>query len=491
MRLLAKTTDSQMKYFMQLFQVEAHFVAQFHVFEMVPTSFVPWVQVGCVSRQGFHPTRCLWCSPGIPGPPPVGGWANHPKRPTTAPPPPFCLSFPSTSKEKPAMSIYLRAAVRRFCAWQSGTTCCLILMGVFGGQPVSASDAAKLDEIRDAALNQAKLIRSIECDISSVMQIHTDDPTAGGHLREPLPSNTEQKVFVHYIQSGDWYRIESEMSDAATGVKDTEIVAYNGDRYQLFDKGRKKLGYKKTPVSSNPSRMLNPLICPYCVWLFGEDADQVYSEVKNAKYWDDRFAVARYRGLRDENGTAVEVVEFPYPSNNRLPDNMRDAVVQVHFALDLAYYPIACITKTGKGNVLGESRVTEYKEFEIDGQKVVIPLAQTVSWSVPGEVQVSSICTIPPETIQINSPIDEDVFTIPHTWATVVEDVDKNEEVHKKLLLEEAERAAQAQAWNERNRLENVDHRRGSSTVVWRLCCVAVSLGIAVLIVRAWKTRHS
>src|ERR1043166_3911520 len=55
MRLLPKASNGEMKLFMQLLNISARYVAQLHVFQMVPTPFVPRVQVRSVAWQRLDP----------------------------------------------------------------------------------------------------------------------------------------------------------------------------------------------------------------------------------------------------------------------------------------------------------------------------------------------------------------------------------------------------------------------------------------------------
>src|SRR6185312_7786377 len=55
MSLLTQPSDGQVELLMQLLQVEAHSVAQLDMFEVLPATLVPRVQVGGVTRQRLHP----------------------------------------------------------------------------------------------------------------------------------------------------------------------------------------------------------------------------------------------------------------------------------------------------------------------------------------------------------------------------------------------------------------------------------------------------
>ena len=55
MRLLPKAPDSEVGLLLQPFEVQAHQVAHLHILQVMPTSLIPGVQIGGVSRQGLQP----------------------------------------------------------------------------------------------------------------------------------------------------------------------------------------------------------------------------------------------------------------------------------------------------------------------------------------------------------------------------------------------------------------------------------------------------
>jgi len=289
------------------------------------------------------------------------------------------------------------------------------------------SDRSTLNKIRDSSLGQVKLVRSIECRTGFESRTSLGSAAVSGlpaKVREDLSKDMVLKGEVFYAELGNKYRVETALAGASTGSGDTEVHAYNGDRYQALMKEKKALAYKKTPMSLNPVRGLSPLTMPYH-WLFDEKSINVLSEIKNDRRWNEQFELASYRGQRESNGMTVDVVEFPYPFKKDLPESMQDAVVQVHFVETLGYYPIASMAMDQSGRVFGEVRVVNYKEFFEDGQKVVIPLEVKTTMSVPGQIESIWTLTIAQETIKINHDIDEDLFTISTTLASIVEDADE------------------------------------------------------------------
>ena len=55
MRLLAKAIDCEMKLLVQLLQVATHQVAHLYILEVMPSAFIPRVEVRGISRQCLQP----------------------------------------------------------------------------------------------------------------------------------------------------------------------------------------------------------------------------------------------------------------------------------------------------------------------------------------------------------------------------------------------------------------------------------------------------
>jgi len=345
-------------------------------------------------------------------------------------------------------------------------------------------DDSKLNQIRSSSLNQVRLIRSIELEMQFDTRIHFSDSAFRGVPPEDrkIPQDIVQKGTLKYVESGGKFRIEAEAGAADSGAKDTEVSAFNGNRYQLLYKERKGLTTKKSPLTLNPCRTSNPLTMVY-TWLLNDDSIHLLSEVKNEKSWQEKFATARYVGQRKEGEFNAAVVEFPY-TFGEVPESVGRAVVQVYFAEELGYYPVLVIAKSKDAGRFGEIRVDKYKEFMIDGQKVIVPLEFTQKMSVPTEDETSGKFSISLESIKINNPIDEDLFTISPTLATVVEDADVTQLEADKLSKERADRLRRADDWRHRTKTNTSSLASGGSRVTGLVFTGAVIAFLTLLIYR-------
>lgn len=343
------------------------------------------------------------------------------------------------------------------------------------------TESLLLERIRLACLNQVRLIRAIEF----TMQFETQMSLTQNEIHQ-LSSDVKlesgeiaQQGLVDYTESGDKYRIESVFTDGVSGRTDTEISAFNGDRYQVLYKEKKGLTTKTTPYSANPSRTFNPLTMMF-VWLLDGSSSQVFTEIKNESHWNKAFATARYIGQLTEKGMAVEVVEFPFPTTEMLPEGLDDSTIRVHFAPSLDYYPVALVAMRPNGEPFGEVRLKAWEELDVDGQKAIVPLNIWLTMQMPGDGKTTATLTIQPETIQINHSIDEEYFTIPATWATVVEDGDQTDLENEKLERERLERLAQAKAWRERIRTDDIPTRDSRLSGIIFTCALIVFLSLLV-----------
>lgn len=306
---------------------------------------------------------------------------------------------------------------------------CLPFFSVFSGFPQraaaagsAAADVAKLEEIRRKSLAQLQLLRAIECTMVYEMHAKMGGAAypAGERWRAGVTA-VEGRLVV--IQAGDKYRMETERTNLKTKVTTTYIAVYDGNRHQIFAKDKKVLDIKDRAILSNPSQALGPINAVYG-WVLDKRVERTLGQMQNEKYWLERFAMARYCGQREKGGTVVEVVEFPYPYPDRLPE--QDAVLRVRFSVDHGYYPISNSVRCADGRIISQSRVDKCKRIEIEGQHVIVPLKKSLEFNVPGAYRVEEQSSVLPETIKVNHRIDEDIFTIPVTRARKVQDLDSS-----------------------------------------------------------------
>jgi hypothetical protein len=269
----------------------------------------------------------------------------------------------------------------------------------------SLARADELDDIRDKASLLPKLLQSYQFTAESNVT-----PERGNSIRNR----------VTFYQSGSNLRSECEKIGNPPSAHKNElskvISAYNGSRYQNFFDDRKTLTFSNVCRFKNPYWLPNPLIIPY-LWLT-DSMGMNWSDLKNQDLWAKSFSEAHYEGQSREGDFTCEVASMPYL------DRKAGIRVKVYFAKELAYFPIKYVGESSAGNQVLSVEVTKHKIIESDGSRIVFPLSITMKENVP-QVTVE-YCTIAEESIRVNKPIDEELFTLSPSMAKIVDDYDKN-----------------------------------------------------------------
>lgn len=269
----------------------------------------------------------------------------------------------------------------------------------------SLSQAEELNDIRNKASLLPKLLQSYQFTAES-----NATPEHGTPIRNRIT----------FYQSGSNLRSECEKIGNRPSAHKNElsrvISAYNGSRYQNFFDDRKTLTFSNTCRFSNPYWLPNPLIIPY-LWLT-DSMGMNWSDLKNQDLWAKSFSEARYEGQSREGEFACEVVSMPYL------DRKAGIRVKIYFAKELAYFPIKYVGESSAGKQVLSVEVTKHKIIDSDGSRIVFPLAITMKENVP-QVTVD-YCTIAEESIKVNQPIDDELFTLSPSMAKIVDDYDKN-----------------------------------------------------------------
>ncbi len=278
---------------------------------------------------------------------------------------------------------------------------CLVLVCATvlpGGQAASPAD---LNEIRTKAALMPRLLGSVEFR----MRAHESQ-------RKGKASTHEGDISAVFYERGGMFRVELKHRSEKTESAITS--AYNGDRYQVLFEHEKRLSLARSSRLPNPYFTFNPLILPYA-WLFRAGMTYTWSEVKNPKNWERSFEEGRYIGQSPEGGFSCEVVE--------LPAALRETRCRVYFARELGYYPLKVIGYFG-GEESSMTRVLRYRTMDVDGHRVVFPTLVVAEQRLDGEFFRAEY-RLEEDSIKLNHPIDEEVFTISPSRASIVVDLDE------------------------------------------------------------------
>lgn len=218
-----------------------------------------------------------------------------------------------------------------------------------------------------------------------------------------------------YSHRAGRFRCEVTIQHHVTKTKLDKISLYNGDRYQLFDVGRRRLRLSNSCQLPNPYLELNPLALPY-MFLVEIFKPFTWSDIKNESRWMAKFKGAKYLGtMRDAPLTVAKI---------QMPGYMPETRCIIYFAKELDYYPVR-FELSGKDGFSVMIHVAEYRRVDSLGEPVVVPLVITATQILNGVFSHSHF-TIDPESVKVNEPIDEALFTFPVTQANYIDDVDAN-----------------------------------------------------------------
>ncbi len=276
------------------------------------------------------------------------------------------------------------------------------------------TNATSLEEIQSRVFSQVSAIDSIQF-------IYTFD-----FVCQKRDKTSQIQGKVEYLQNGRMYFIKTVMYEVGRdGEDETSVTAYDGRRYQVFGtNGRheKELDYKKTELTDIPSMFPIPLVRLYGWVVAGSPkatrqglSFSIFSDVKMEDVWENSF----------KNATLVAATEKG-DQQVRFCNSEEDVTVDVTFDVDRGYLPIVSdyITKYDNGKVQVDEVVM--KE-DSEGIRFYFPIKLTTQSKKNDDDVMSLTYQIDPETLKVNSDIDQELFTIPESWADIVIDVDAAE----------------------------------------------------------------
>jgi len=262
----------------------------------------------------------------------------------------------------------------------------------------------ELDSILVEAEKSARIISSAEFKMTS-----TDYHSAGNsEKREKCVSES------HFYTQGNMFRCEVELTNSATNKVLRSTMAYNGVRYQTFMPDASVLALSNASQVSNPTFGINCLIAPY-MWIFDGQRPFSWSIVRDHTAWDRASSKATLLRTVEEGGNTLHVVSFA-------SESVPGVTSEVFFAENLAFFPLRFITR-GIGKAKFELRVDEFEQFQTDGDTVYVPIKITLQED-GGEIQHRGTYRIRRESLKINVPLDEELFTISRSRARIVNDLD-------------------------------------------------------------------
>ena len=258
------------------------------------------------------------------------------------------------------------------------------------------------------------------------------------------------------------------------------VLAYNGQMYQDLDAdGRILARATKRTLQGNPYGALNPLVLPF-VWVLRKGDPWTLESMRNNGVWEQRFTEAKLIGRDRVDGYDCLVVGFPHATN-------KDCVYKVYLAIELGYFPLQWQRFVEPGDLLTTNAiVTRFKRFTVKDQIASVPLVLEYEEFGKDNVSLPRKCTyrVAEDSLQVNQPISEDVFTISTLRAKRVVDVDD----YNRSMQQTKQRAEEMT----QERIDSSAHTRASRWRVFTALYVMMALILIVfLVVRRRVSRRA
>ncbi|MCM8803095.1 MAG: hypothetical protein NC827_07290 [Candidatus Omnitrophica bacterium] len=235
---------------------------------------------------------------------------------------------------------------------------------------------------------------------------------------QKLPINKFESG-MNFILKGTKYRSEVPMGDG----KGRYVSLYNGEKYQFLEIRNKSILFVSSNnlQSQNPYNGLNPLLVPFMFVFQKGDAINIET-LQKPDIW---------LRLTKEAVTTQNTEKFGHKGINIIFYKKTDfrsgkeENYEVFFAEDLNYFPIYWKGTDHLTMTFTETKVLETKIFEKESGSIVIPIRIEVkAYFENGKLAQTSNVEIDINTLKINQPVRDEVFTIPISQVDRVYDAD-------------------------------------------------------------------
>lgn len=293
------------------------------------------------------------------------------------------------------------------------TIICCVAIHCRGG--VCAATDLDLISTRDSAAATARRITTLQ-------------------LNTRIKYESGQETEVRTCRSGAKFIIERrDLKPGKLGQEQlplmSVVAAYNGERYQHLNLDSATL---KLTDGILPSPAPDICIRPYSWLLAGQDAPPTLESLRNQALWERRFSDAAIEGTAVVREHECLRIRFHIPVG-RLNNN----VYVVYFAQSLGMYPIKYERLSGPKSQLSSScDVISVHTSVQDGMACVVPTRLLYKEtgadgaSTPRSLEIVADA----ESLAVNAPIDDDVFTISQERARTLFDVQKQAEAFRQHL---------------------------------------------------------
>jgi len=199
-------------------------------------------------------------------------------------------------------------------------------------------------------------------------------------------------------------------------------VAFNGHIYQELFLEKASLNItRKRPLL--PYSVMEIITTSYLFAIQPDPNSEISLEtLREDKTWKKVKTVARYQSQKEIMEHPCVVMKLPYPAPQGA--TQRELVNLVAFAKDLSWFPVQFDSEVD-GILASRWELNKYVVTDVGGSKFVMPLClKGTAFTPDGEIWQKTTFVVEPESVEINSPISEETFTIDFSLAETVLDND-------------------------------------------------------------------
>jgi len=244
---------------------------------------------------------------------------------------------------------------------------------------------------------------------------------------EPNSWKVEQ-ISQTFIYDHGRYRTSTGPVNIAEHAIQREM-AFNGDIYQELIPYQSSLNITRKR-SLVPYGVMEIITTSY-LFAIQPDPNSEFSleTLREDKIWEKINNVARYQSQQEIMGQPCVVMRIPYPAPPGA--TQRELVQVVAFAKDLNWFPVRFESEVD-GVRASRWDLTNYAT--IADSNFVMPLSlKGVAFDPNGETIMVTKLRVEPESVEINKPIPEEIFTIDFSLAETVWDNDAHIRLKEKL----------------------------------------------------------
>lgn len=273
-----------------------------------------------------------------------------------------------------------------------------------------ADDQLNLSNILDHACKHLNSISSIRYSSSIKTNIETKE--------EQGSASKVEQIDQTFIYDRGKYRV----SVASPNLTNYREMAFNGHIYQELNSAQSSLNITRKR-SLVPYGVMEIITTSY-LFAIQPDPNSEFSleTLRQDKVWQNVKNIARYHSQQEIMGHRCVVLRIPYPIP--LGATERELVQVVAFAEDLNWFPVRFESEVD-GIIATRWELSKYVVNHVGDSKFVMPLSlKGIAFNPDGEIWKSTTLVVKPESVEINKPIPEEIFTIDFSLAETVRDND-------------------------------------------------------------------